>query len=48
MLFVLYQLLVALVALLVAGVVLRSRSRAEQATGALVLVPLLLRLFLVK
>lgn len=48
MLFVLYQVLVALVALLVAGVILRARSRAQQATGALVLVPLLLRLFLVK
>jgi len=48
MLFLLYQVLVGLVLLLVAGVVLRSRSRAQQATGALVLVPLLLRLFLVK
>jgi hypothetical protein len=48
MLFVLNLAVVALLVLLVAAVVLRSGSRAERVTGALVLVPLLLRLLLVK
>ena len=43
-----YQLIVLLLVALVAAVVLRSRAFAQQATGALVLVILLLRLFLVK
>jgi hypothetical protein len=45
---IIYQAICALVALLVALVVLRSRKPGLQVTGALVLVPLLLRLFLVK
>ena len=40
--------IVALLVVLVARVVLRSASFAQQATGALVLVVLFLRLFLVK
>jgi hypothetical protein len=48
MLFALNLAIVALLVSLVAAVVMRSASRAEQVTGALVLVPLLLRLFLVK
>jgi hypothetical protein len=43
-----YQLIVLLLAVLVARVVWRSGSLAEQGTGTLVLVVLLLRLFLVK
>lgn len=43
-----YQLICLLVAALVSAVVLRSRSFGEQVTGVLVLVPLLLRVFLVK
>ncbi len=43
-----YQLIVLLLAALIAIVVLRARSLGLQATGALVLVVLLLRLFLVK
>ena len=43
-----YQLICVLVVVLVSAVVLRSRSLGEQVTGALVLVPLLLRVFLVK
>jgi hypothetical protein len=43
-----YQAIVLLLVALIAIVVLRSRSLGLQATGALVLVPLLLRLFLVK
>lgn len=48
MLFVAYQIIIGLLVVLVAVDVLRSRSLGRQATGALVLVPLLLRLFLVK
>jgi hypothetical protein len=44
----LYRLITAFVALLVAASVLRGRTLGQQVTGALVLVPLLLRLFLVK
>lgn len=43
-----YQLIVLLLATLIAIVVLRSRSLPLQASGAIVLVVLLLRLFLVK
>jgi hypothetical protein len=43
-----YQGICALVAVLVAAVTLRSRELGLQVTGALVIVPLLLRLFLVK
>ena len=43
-----YQLIVLLLVTLIGGVVLRGRSLAQQATGALVLVALLLRLFLIK
>jgi hypothetical protein len=43
-----YQGLCAFIALLVASVVLRTRTRSLQIIGAIVLVPLLLRLFLVK
>ncbi len=43
-----YQGICALVVVLMAAVVLRSRNLGLQVTGALVLVPLLLRLFLVK
>jgi len=43
-----YQTIVLLLAVLIATGVLRTRSLAQQATGALVLVILLLRLFLVK
>jgi hypothetical protein len=45
---VVYQGICAATAVLVAVVVLRSRRLAVQVTGAVVLVPLLLRLFLVK
>ena len=43
-----YQGICALVVVLVSAVVLRRRDPGLQATGALVIVPLLLRLFLVK
>ncbi len=43
-----YQAICALVAVLVAVVVLRARTLGEQVTGAMVLVPLLLRIFLIK
>jgi len=43
-----YQGICVLIAVLIAAVVLRARSFAEQVTGALVLIPLLLRIFLVK
>jgi len=43
-----YQAICALVSVLVATVMIRSRRLAIQAMGAAVLVPLLLRLFLVK
>jgi hypothetical protein len=45
---IVYECIVALLAILVARVVLRSASPSQQATGTLVLVVLLLRLFLVK
>jgi hypothetical protein len=43
-----YQGIVLGLVVLVAATVVRSQSRSVQATGALVLVVLLLRLFLVK
>jgi hypothetical protein len=43
-----YQAICALIAVLVAIAVLRARTLGEQVTGAMVLVPLLLRIFLVK
>ena len=43
-----YQLIVLGLAILVAATVWRSRSFGAQATGTIVLVVLLLRLFLVK
>ena len=43
-----YQAICALLAIVVAVVTVRSRRLAVQAVGAIVLVPLLLRLFLVK
>ncbi len=43
-----YQGITALVAVLVVAAMLRSRRLAEQVTAGLVLVPLLLRIFLVK
>ncbi len=43
-----YRAICALLIVLTALVVLRSRSLGEQVTGAIVIVPLLLRLFLVK
>ncbi len=43
-----YQLIVLLLVALIGIVVMRSRALALQTTGALVLVVLLLRLFLVK
>ena len=43
-----YQAICALIAVLVIVAVLRARTLGEQVTGALVLVPLLLRVFLVK
>ena len=43
-----YRLICLGVALLVACAVLRARTLAEQVTGAIVLVPLLLRIALVK
>ena len=45
---VIYQLIVLLLVALIGLVVMRSRSFAQQSTGALVLVVLVLRLFLVK
>ena len=45
---IVYELIVALLAVLVAWIVLKSRSLPQQATGTFVLVILLLRLFLVK
>jgi len=48
MLLLIYQAICLLIVVLVSVVVLRSRSLALQATGAMVIVPLLLRLFLVK
>jgi hypothetical protein len=48
MLMIIYLAIVLVLVLLVARVVLRSTSLAHQVTGALVLVVLLLRLFLVK
>lgn len=44
----LYRLIAVLVAVLVAACVLRGRTLGQQVTGAMVLVPLLLRIFLVK
>jgi hypothetical protein len=44
----LYRLICALVAVLVVATVLRGRTLGQQATGAMVLVPLLLRIFLIK
>lgn len=43
-----YRLITAFLAVLVAVAVFRQRSPGARATGAMVLVPLLLRLFLVK
>ncbi len=43
-----YQAICALVIVLTAAAVLRSRSLGVQVTGAMVIVPLLLRLFMVK
>jgi hypothetical protein len=43
-----YQAICLLIAGLVVAAVLKSRSLGEQVTGALVHIPLLLRLFLVK
>lgn len=48
MLLYVYQAITLLMAALVVAVVLRSPSRAQRATGALVLVPLILRILLVK
>ena len=48
MLLPVYQAITLLIAVLVAVVVLRSPSPGQQATGALVLVPLILRILLVK
>jgi hypothetical protein len=47
-LLVIYQGICALLAVLVGVVVVRSRNLGLQVTGAAVLIPLLLRLFLVK
>ena len=43
-----YRAICALIAVLIGAVVLRSRSLGLQVTGAIVIVPLLLRIFLVK
>ena len=43
-----YQGICALLAVLVVAAILRARTLAAQVTGALVLVPLLLRAFLIK
>jgi len=43
-----YRAICILLVALIAAAVLRSRSLALQATGAIVIVPLLLRIFLVK
>jgi hypothetical protein len=48
MLTLIYQGICALVIVLAAAAVARSRSLGLQVTGAMVIVPLLLRLFLVK
>jgi hypothetical protein len=48
MLFLLYLLIVALLAVLVVRATLRGRTLAQQATGGLVLVVLLLRVLLIK
>lgn len=48
MLLTIYQGICALLAVLIAIAILRSRSLGQQVTGALVLMPLLLRIFLVK
>jgi hypothetical protein len=43
-----YRAICALIVMLIGAVVLRSRSLGLQVTGAMVIVPLLLRIFLVK
>jgi hypothetical protein len=43
-----YRLICAFLAVLILAAILRRRPLGEQVTGAIVLVPLLLRLFLVK
>ncbi len=43
-----YQLLTALIAVLVATVTIRERNLGRQITGGVVLVMLLLRIFLIK
>ena len=43
-----YRLICVFLAALVVAAILRRRTLGEQVTGALVLVPLLLRIFLVK
>jgi len=48
MLLTVYQGICVLLAVLVAVAVVRARTLGEQVTGAMVLVPLLLRIFLVK
>lgn len=48
MLLTVYQAICAMLAILLAVAVLRARTLGQQVTGAMVLVPLLLRIFLVK
>lgn len=48
MLLIVYQGICALVATLVAIAVLRGRTPGQQVTGAMVFVPLLLRVLLIK
>ena len=48
MLLTVYQGISVLMAALVAVAVLRARRLGEQVTGAMVLVPLLLRIFMIK
>ncbi len=48
MLFLTYEAIVAMLVVVVTAVILISESRGHQFSGALVLVPLLLRLFGVK
>jgi hypothetical protein len=48
MLLLVYRGIALLIAALVAAVVLRTPSRAQRASGAIVLVPLILRILLVK
>jgi len=48
MLLTVYQGICVLLAVLVAVAVVRARTLGEQVTGAMVLVPLLLRIFLIK